>query len=118
MPLPPLVLAAFPFVKGFIDHQEAHAVAQIEQLGIRRIVAGADRVAARFFQLFKAPSPYVFRHGGAQRARVVVEADAFQLPARPIEEETFIRVKAEGADTCFDEHLILEITVRAVSACF
>ena len=70
--------AAFPAVEGLIHDDHAQAVAEIEQFRGGRIVAGANGVAAHLLQDFDLPLQGADVDGGAQRAEVVVVADAVQ----------------------------------------
>ena len=82
---------AVPFVERLIPDDEPHAVAQVEQLGRGRIVAGADGVHAHVLHDLELSlhGPDVERH--AQRAQIVMQADAVQLHSPAVQMETVIR---------------------------
>ena len=89
---------AVPFVEGLVPDHDAHAVAQVEQLGRGRVVAGADGVHPHVlhdlqFALHRAG---VERH--AQRAEVGMQADPVQLHAPAVEMETVVGRELERAD--------------------
>ena len=96
--LPPLVLGALPLVEGLVHHQQAQLVAQIQQVGIRRIVGGAQGVASRSLELFKPPPPDLLGRCCTQCARIVMDAHTTELHAFAIEEEALVGVEADGAD--------------------
>ncbi len=61
---------------------EAHAVGEFQQLGRGRIVAGADGVHAHAtFRISQLPLDGAAIDGRAQRAQVVVQADAVEAHA-------------------------------------
>jgi hypothetical protein len=72
-----------PHVEGLVHHQEAHAVGELEQLRRGRVVARADRVRAHALQDLELALERAAVDGRAERAEVVVVADALQLDARP-----------------------------------
>ena len=82
-----------PLVEGLGHHQEAHAVAEVEELGCVRIVAGADGVAAHLLQQSEAPLPDSLRHRCAHRASIVVQADAVQLDAFAVQQKSLVRIE-------------------------
>ena len=88
------VPAAHPFVLGWRElverlvlDEEAQAVAEVEELRRRRIVAGADGVDADLFERAQAPLPDAVGHRGAEAAGVVVHADALELQRLLVQEE-------------------------------
>ena len=87
-----------PHVKGLVHHDEAHAVAQVEQLGGGRVVRTADAVAAHLLQYLQLALDGTGVDRRAQAAQVVVHAHAVYLDVLPVEEEAFLRIKLEGAD--------------------
>ena len=96
--LPPFILRRFPLVKSFIDHQEAHRVAQIVELGHVRIMTAADCVAACFFKDLQTTLPDLARDGGSKRACVMMYTDALKFHRHTVQEESFIRIKYGFAD--------------------
>ncbi len=87
-----------PLVEALVPHDEAHAVAQLEQLGRRRVVAGADGVDAHVAHDLELPlhGPRIERR--AQRAVVVVQAHAVELHAPAVEMEAVVGREFECAD--------------------
>jgi hypothetical protein len=65
-----------PHIEGFVHHHEPHAIAQVQQFGRGRIVAGANRIHAGAAQNFELPLGGSAVHGCSQRAQVVVIANA------------------------------------------
>ncbi len=79
-----------PGIGELVQHQDAHFVAQIQQFGRGRIVRSAQRVHAHGLQnlqltLRRAPVPR-----RAQRAQIVVHANALQLHGLAVEQKTFV----------------------------
>ena len=77
-----------PGVGELVQHQEAHSVAQVQELRGRGIVRGADGVAAHFLKHFEAADPGVFVPDGAQGARVVMQAHALEEGLLAVQIET------------------------------
>ncbi len=87
-----------PLVERLVDDEEAHAIAQIQHLGSRRIVAAADGVAAQLLENRQATRQHRVRHCRADAAPIVVEADALHLDAPTVEQEALVLVEARLAD--------------------
>ena len=87
-----------PHVEGLIHHDEAHAVAEVQQLRCGRVVRTADAVAAHLLQNFQLTLQGTDIDGRTQATQVVVHADAVNLHRFPVERETFLRIKAEVAE--------------------
>ena len=87
-----------PHVEGLVHHEDAHRVAEVQQLRRRGIVRRADGVQAHFLQdcELALERPAVDR--GAEGAHVVVEACAQQLDVPPVEEEALVGVPGNRAD--------------------
>ena len=87
-----------PHVEGLVHHHQAHAVAQLQQLRRRRIVAGADGVDARALEDFQLPfgGPAVHRH--SQRAQIGVIAHALNLVGLAVQQEALFLVEGDGTD--------------------
>ncbi len=77
---------------------KAHPVGEFEQFGRGRVVARADGVDAHLFHNFKLPlqRPRVDR--AAERAEVVVVADAVEKDALAVEKEAALRVELDRAN--------------------
>ena len=68
-----------PHVEGFVHNEQAHAVGEFEQFGRGRVVAGADGVDAHRLHDFELALQGAAVDGGAERAEIVVQADAVEL---------------------------------------
>ena len=77
-----------PHVEGFVHHQQAQPVAELEQFRRGRIVAGADGVDAQPFHDLELPFGGAAVDGRAQRAQVVVHADALQLEVPAVQQRS------------------------------
>ena len=62
------------------------------------IVAGADGIAAHLAQNFQAALPDALRDGGAYSSAVMVQADAIELDALAVEQESLVGVEEGFAD--------------------
>ena len=91
------VLGIDPAVKEFLDHQQAQFVADVDEVLVGGVVAGADGVDAHVLHDGELAVHGVIVGGGAQSALVVVEADAVELDILPVEMESGA-VKAEIAE--------------------
>lgn len=98
MPLPPFVFAPFPLIKRLIHHKQTEPVTKIQQIRRRRIVRGADSVAAGFHQRLQPSCPNCSGNSGAERAGVVVNTDAFQARMMSIQEKAVVRIKVDCAN--------------------
>ena len=90
-------LLLLPHVEGFVQHDEAHAIGEIEQLGGRRIVRRADRVDAHVAHDLELPLERARVHRRAEGAEVVVQAHAADLHGRAVEDEPAVGVEHERA---------------------
>ena len=79
-----------PAIESLIHHDEAHSVAKVQQLRRGRIVAGADGVAAHLLQHFELTFQGAGVDGGAERAEVVMIADAVELNALAVEQKAVV----------------------------
>ena len=84
-------LGQLPHVVELVHHQQAQAVAQVQQLPGGRIVAGADGVHAHLLHQPQLPFRRLFVERRAQRAQIVVQAHAVQLDDLAVEEKALIR---------------------------
>ena len=91
-------LAALPAIKRLVHHQHAHPVAQIEQFRRGRIVAGADGVAAHLLQNLNLPLQRAGVDGRAERAQVVMVANAVESDALAVQQETVVGGELDRAD--------------------
>src|ERR1700677_5279157 len=89
----PLVLGGREFIKRLIHHEKAHAVAQIEKVRVRRIVAGANGVDADFLEQTQTSLPRLVGHGRAERTRIMMNANAFELGRNAVEKKSLVRVE-------------------------
>ena len=88
------VLGLDPAVKEFFNHQQAQLVADVDEVLVGGVVAGADGVDAHVLHDGELAVHGVIVGGGAQSALVVVEADAVELDIFAVEMEA-VAVKAE-----------------------
>ena len=100
-----------PHIESLIHHNKAHPVAQVEQFRSGRIVRTADAVAAHLLQNLKLTLDSARIHGGSQASQVVVQAHAVDFCRLSVQDEAFLRVKAERTDS----HRCL-ISVNATAA--
>ena len=87
-----------PHVKGFIHDDEAHAVAQVEQFGGRRVVRAADAVAPHILQYLQLPLDGTRVDRRAQATQVVVHTHAVYLDVLPVKEEALLGIELKGTD--------------------
>ncbi len=87
-----------PGVEGFIEDHEAHLVGEFEKFRCRRVVAGTDGIASHVAEHLQLPLQGADVDGGAQRAEVVMIADAIELEMLAVDEEAGVGVILEGAD--------------------
>ena len=92
------VFAGRPAIKRLVHHNEAHLVAQIQQLRSRRIVARADGVDAGLAQNFQLPLQRADVDGRAERAEIVVVANAVQLDVLAVKKKSFVHGELRSAD--------------------
>ena len=93
-----LVLPINPLVEGFIHHEEAHAVAEVEELRCRWVVSGADGVAVAAFQNLQPSLPHPFGHCSAYGTPVVMQVHTFHLHLLAVQQESFVERVFDGAD--------------------
>ncbi len=93
-----LDLAHGPLVERLGHDQEAHAVAQVEELGGRRVVRGADGVRPHRLQDLEPPFPHPLGHRRADGAAVVVQVHPVHPHTPAVEEEPAVGVVREGPD--------------------
>ena len=74
-----------PAIERLRHHDKSHPVAQFQQLGRRRIVAGANRVAAHRLQQLKLARARAQVESHAQRTKIVVQAHAVDLHSLTIQ---------------------------------
>jgi len=96
--IPHPALGYDPFIERLVHDDRAHPVAEIEQFRRRRVVAGADRVAAHRLEDLKLSLDRTAMHGRSQAAQVVVVAHALYLQAPAIEQEAPVGRELDGAD--------------------
>ena len=83
-----VLLGYGPCVRELVHHQEAHPVAEVQELGRRGIVRGADGVTAHFLEHLEAADPGVVVPDRTEGARVMVQAHAFQEGLFAVEVES------------------------------
>src|SRR2546426_6144886 len=87
-----------PAVKEFVHHEKAHPIAQIQKLRSRWIVSSTNRIYTKLLERLQAAFPRAQRHGGAKRARVVMQTDALYFEVAPIEPETCVSIEMKIPD--------------------
>ena len=87
-----------PLVERLRHYEEAHPVAEVEELAGDGVVARADRVAAHRPQEFQPPLPDPLGNRRADRPRIVVQAHAVELDVLAVEKESALRVEGRLAD--------------------
>ena len=93
-----ILVARLPAVEGLVDDEHPEAVAGIEEITRRRIVAGADRVEAAGLQHLDAA---LFGAGNAcrsERAVVVMHASAAKLDALAVHAQALRGIDFDLAD--------------------
>ena len=101
--LPPFVFGALPFIEGFIHDQQPHLVAQIQQMRIRGIMSGSQRIDARRLKEEESPRPNRFGYSCPQCACVMMNADPLQFHRLSIQVEACVAVEADGSQA--DTHI-------------
>ena len=94
-----------PAVEQLIHHQKTHPIAQIQKLRSRRIMSSTNCIYAELLECLQAAFPRTQWHGGAERARVVVQADPSYFEVAAVEPET--RVSIEVIFTNAERHNLL-----------
>ncbi len=79
-----------PAVESFVHDQETHLIAQVQQLGCRRVMAGADGVHPEFTKNLQLPLQGPAIDGRAQGTQVVMIANAVQFDVPAIQKETAV----------------------------
>ena len=92
------LLVSRPRVEELVHHHEAHAVAQVVELGRVGVVRGADGVDADDLQLRQPPLQRAHRQRGAEAADLVVHAHAFELRAGAVDAEAGVGVEHDRPD--------------------
>src|SRR5262249_19133698 len=83
-------LSADPAVEGFIHHDEAEAIGDVEQFRSGRVMTGANSVTAHFFECFELTFECAAVNGGAERAEVMVIANAVQRNTLAVQKEAVV----------------------------
>ena len=88
---------AIPLVEALVPHEDAHLVAEVEELGRGAVVRGAERVDAHVLEDLELATRggTVERH--AERTEVRVVADALQLHAASVQVQS-VRRQLDRAD--------------------
>ena len=93
------VLGQRPTIKHLIHHQQAHPVAQIEELRRRRIVSRANGVYANLLQDFEATFPCAPRNRCSKSAGIMMEAHHLELDIPTVEPETASGIEMKLANS-------------------
>src|SRR5437588_9650958 len=89
------ILRHSPAVEQLIHHQNTHPIAEVQEFGSRRIVRSTNCIYAKLLECLQATFPRPQRHGGAKRARVVMQAHAFYFEVAPVEPETCVSIEVK-----------------------
>ena len=87
-----------PHIEGLVHHQQAEPVAVFENLRRRRVVAGAQRIDAGGFEDLQLAFDSAPVDGRAQRAEVVVVADALQFQVAAVQGEALLFIETNRAN--------------------
>ena len=87
-----------PFVERLYHHHEAHLVTKAHKFRSRHVVGCADGIAAHILQKVELMPKGGNIDGGAERAEVMMVADALELAALTVEIESLFRYELYGAD--------------------
>src|SRR6185437_1918391 len=80
-----------------VDHEDAQAVAGIEQFGRGRVMCAAVGICADGFQTAEAVAPEFVGYGCAHSCMVLVVVGPLELDVDAVQEEACIRVPADSA---------------------
>ena len=94
------ILAVAPAVECFVDHEEAYAVAGVEECLGRQVVRCAHGVEPGFFHKRGFAYLGAVVSGGSEDAVVVVEATAVEYYGAAVERESVSAVLADAAESC------------------
>src|SRR5262249_44601410 len=100
-------------VKRLVHDEKSHAVAEIQEVGRRRIVRGADSVDAELPQFGQAMFPHADRHRSAERSAIVMQAHALEYEIRIVQPETAGRLEPGVADSESDRIIVKGETAGA-----
>ena len=92
------ILGHSPAIEHFVHHQKSHAVAQIEKLRRGRVVRGANGIHSERLQGFQPFFPDTQRHRRAERAAIVMQANALDLEILSVQPEAGVRLEMRVAD--------------------
>src|SRR5580765_8818026 len=83
-------LAANPAIEGFVHDDEPETIGDVEQFRSRRVVAGANGIAAHLLKDFELTFERAGVDGGAERAEIVMIANAVERDALAVQKETVV----------------------------
>ena len=86
-----------PHVESLVHDHQTHLVAELEQLGSRRVVRRTDGIDAHILHDFELAADGAAVNHGAESAGIVMQANAVDFHTLAIEREAFFGVKAEIA---------------------
>ena len=92
------VLVAYLIANAPHHHRHAETVAQVQELRCRRIVSGADGIAAATLQYLQPTLPHPLRNGSPYCPAIMVQVDALHLHLPAIEQEALVEGIFDGAD--------------------
>ena len=87
-----------PAIEGLVHNHKTHTVAQIQELGCRRIMAGANRIDAKLAQNFQLALKRAKIQGSPQCAKIVMVADAIEFDMLAVEKKAFVHSEFNRAD--------------------
>ena len=82
----------FPHIKGFVNHQDTHLIAQIQPFLRGWVMARPHSVYAHILHQFQLPACCLFMKSRTECAQVMMQAYAPQPGLFAIQEQPFIRV--------------------------
>ena len=85
-------------IEYLVDDQKPHSVRQFEELGSRRVVGHADRVAAHFTEYIELTLRRTGIERRAQGAEIVMLIGALDIDALAVDVDARLRIKTQGAN--------------------
>ncbi len=101
-----------PLVEALVPHEDAHLVAEVQDLWRGRIVRGAQGVRPHVAHDLQLPARRILVERHAQRPQVRMQVDAVELHALTVQDEALLRVEREGAEADAPRQLVREALAR------
>src|SRR3989442_623972 len=92
------LLCSMPGIERFIHYNYSHSIAEIEQLGRRRVMARANRVDAHLFQDFDLSLQSSNVERRPERSKIVMIANALEPNVFAVEKDPFVWVELDRAN--------------------